>query len=207
MLTQEREFKTKGGCFAIGFAGCFPAVFGLVALVFFWPLGVLLLLLAVALPFVVNHFLTNTRIVVGPHGFSVSSQSNAAGARQQEYRWDEVTATNYDEDVHRSSQGGSRTTRHFTVETSRGRAFRVGSGIGDFDALIGVFNQMATQVPYTWERQTGFAVSIGPVSNHREMYHRMPRSQPPGQLPPEPPPPPQAPPPPPSGEPPSFILR
>jgi hypothetical protein len=196
--SAPREFSHKGNSLVFQIiTGC---IFGMVGLgftlfsvlgvvlaasggnvspVFFigFLVGPLLLLLAVGAPLAMGYFGTNTRIVCGEEGFSITTESKRAGKQHSEYRWDEVTGTDYDESTFRSSQSGTQTTRFFTVETARGRAFQVTQKIRGFQDLIQLFNQMTPHLPYTWEKQTGFNVSIGSVSAGRHAFRKVARSE------------------------------
>ena len=131
----------------------------------------------------------SVEIACGPLGFSVTTESRHAGQRQETYAWSEITATAYDETYTRSSgssMGSGRhssntrtTTRHFTVDTTRGKAFHVTDSIRDFTGLVDLLNRMTPNLPYVWSPQVGYNFSIGPVRTGRKAYAQTARqSQP-----------------------------
>ena len=186
-MSWQRVYQRKmHGCVYF-FVGGVLGFIGLIFLIFFWPIGILCLLGAVGIPLLIRHLFTSFNIVCTPEGFTVSTESKRAGSKQEKYTWQEVTGTDYDEFHSRStSNSGSTTTRYFSVETTRGQALRVDSKISQFDDLINVFNHQTPHLPYIWERQAGFSLSIGSVSTHREAYRKVPRPETPPQTPGEP---------------------
>ena len=177
-MSWQRVYQRKmHGCVYF-FVGGVLSFMGLIFLLFFPAIGVLLLLGAVGVPLLIRHLFTSFNIVCTPEGFTVSTESKRAGSKQEKYTWEEVTGTDYDEFRSRStSNNGTRTTRYFSVETTRGQALRVDSQISQFDDLISVFNHMTPQLPYIWERQAGFSIRIGAVSAGREAYRKVPRPE------------------------------
>jgi hypothetical protein len=143
-----------------------PSVLALVGLglVFLGPL----------LPWALYHFRKNVVIVCGPDGFRVSTETRH-GTTEKQFAWSDVTATDYDETVFRDSDNKSKTTREFMVNVGPEQVFRVTDAMSRFRDLIETFNQMTVQVPYTWERQTGFNVQLLGVDAHRRMYAKTPR--------------------------------
>ena len=204
-----REFKTRaapwipyifGGCF--GTLGLIALVGGIAGIMMGGgsgaglPLfiGVVFLAIGVAIPIGI-YFLGKTyTISCRPDGFTVRMENKRKGAQQKDYRWDAVTSTQYEEFRARTRKG-HHTRISFAVETTQGRAFKVGPEIGDFKDLIKHFNAMTPQLPYTWEPQAGFSVGIGRFSAGGSGYIQTPRSNatPPessaGPLPPLPLPP------------------
>ena len=197
----SREFKSRGGAWiTYVFGGCFGGI-GLIALIIGIAgismgggmdlalpcfIGVVFVLVGIGIP-VGSYFFGKTyTISCRPEGFSVKTENKRKGVEQREYRWEDVTSTDYQEyRTHRSRSsrrtggGGSRTVQTFIVETTQGQAFKVGPQIGDFPGLIALFNTMTPHLPYTWQPQAGFSVSFGPLSAGRSAYVRTPRDAPP----------------------------
>jgi hypothetical protein len=209
-----REFKTRGGAWLTYImGGCFGSI-GLVALLvsivgiamgggldLALPcfIGILFFLVGVGIPVAAYFFGKNYSISCRPDGFTVKTENKRKGTEQKEYRWEDVTSTDYQEfrsARSRSSRNrsSSRTVQTFIVETTQGQAFKVGPQIGDFRGLIALFNAMTPQLPYTWEPQTGFSINLGPLSAGRSAYVATPRTTPPPQAQPPPVPPPTPPP-------------
>lgn len=177
MSSWQRTYEHRGAhLFPRIFVGCVLTFLGVVLGLLFFPWGFGLLILAVAVPIAIGHFGTNTTIYAGPEGFTVTTESKRAGRRHEQYGWHEVTGTEYEEFVHRRSEGGPRVSRYFTVNTARGQAFRVGQGISQFEDLIQVFNHMTPHLPYTWQPQGGFQIQVGSVGAGRSQYVRVPRN-------------------------------
>lgn len=177
MSSWQRTYEHRGAHPAPRiFVGCVLGLMGLIFGVLFFPWGFGLLLLAVGIPLAMAHLGTNTTIVAGPEGFSVSTASKASGSRHEQYGWHEITGTDYEEFVHRSSNSGPKTSRYFIVNTARGQAFRVNESISQFEDLVQVFNHMTPHLPYTWQRQAGFQVQVGSVGAGRALYVRAPRA-------------------------------
>ena len=216
-----REFKTRGGAWIMyAMGGCFGTI-GLIALLvsivgiamgggldLALPcfIGIVFFLIGVGIP-VGSYFLGKTyTISCRPDGFTVKTENKRKGTEQKEYRWEDVTSTDYQEfrsARSRSSRNrsSSRTVQTFIVETNQGQAFKVGPQIGDFRGLIALFNAMTPHLPYTWEPQAGFSINLGPVSAGRSAYVAVSRTAPPpgsqpSQSQPPPIPPPQSQPPP-----------
>lgn len=123
-----------------------------------------------------------------PAGFSVLSESKRRGARREEYHWNEVTGTSYEEVRNRSGKQ-RRTTQYFSVDTTRGRAFKVNHHQSGFDELIAVFNEQTPHLAYVWA-----AADDGSVANtllravtRAPRYNKVQRPSP--AMPPPPPPP------------------
>jgi hypothetical protein len=121
-----------------------------------------------------------------PAGFSVLSESKRRGARRDDYRWDEVIGTQYEE-VRRRSSKRIRIDEYFSVETGRGRAFKVDDNQSGFNELITVFNEQTPQVPYVWIPDDSFANSMLRIVTRETRYTKTPR--PSRTLPPPLPPP------------------
>lgn len=187
-----REFKTRtaawlpyvfGGCF--GSIGLIAAIIGVIGVTsgggsgMLLPLliGLLFVVIGIGMPIGSYFFGKSYTITCRPEGFNVRTVNKRKGTEQNDYRWEEVTSTNYEEFHSRSHgrRGSSQTQMYFTVETSRGRAFRVSRSIGDFAGLITLFNQMTPQLPYIWQPQAGFNVSFGILSAGRRAYAQVPR--------------------------------
>ncbi len=186
-MSWQRVYQRKmHGCVYFFVAGVFGFI-GLIFLLFFPIIGVLCLLGAVGVPLLIRYLFTSFNIVCTQEGFTVSTQSKRAGSKQEQYTWGEVTGTDYDE-FHSRGTGSnpSTTTGYFAVQTTRGQAFRVDQKISKFADLINVFNHMTPQLPYIWEQQGGFSVSIGAVSTHRAAYRKAPRPETPPETPGEP---------------------
>ena len=202
-----REFKTRGGAWiTYVMGGCFGSL-GLIALLvsiigismgggldLALPcfIGMVFVLVGVGIPVGAYFLGKNYTISCRPDGFTVKTENKRKGTEQREYRWEDVTSTDYQEfrsARSRSSRGrGSRTVQTFIVETNQGQAFKVGPQIGDFRGLIALFNAMTPHLPYTWEPQAGFSISLGPVSAGRSAYVATPRTAPPPSQPPPVPP-------------------
>jgi hypothetical protein len=127
-----------------------------------------------------------------PSGFSVATQSKRLGARREEYRWDEVTATNYEQTVSRSG-GDTTIVGFFSADTVRGRAFKVDHNLGDFPELITVFNERTPHLPYVWKRDEGFVSGMIKMMSTQPEYDKVARHS--GAVPPPLPPPAAKPPP------------
>ncbi|MDQ6623208.1 MAG: hypothetical protein M3Y86_06950 [Verrucomicrobiota bacterium] len=213
-----REFKTRtakwfpyvfGGCF--GTIGLIAAIIGFAGLVMHagssmaLPLliGLLFVAIGIGIPVGTYYFGKRYSISCRPDGFLVRTENKRKGTEQHEYAWSAVTATRYDEMRSTDRESRNETYVSFTAETTEGRAFKVGREIGDLAGLIRLFNAMTPQLPYTWEPQTGFSVSVGVFSAGRSAYVQHPRatatapsSAAPPPLPTAPPPLPHEPPPP-----------
>lgn len=206
----SREFKTRGGAWITYlFGGCFGGI-GLIALIIgivgismgggmdlALPcfIGFVFVLVGIGIPVGAYFFGKTYTISCRPEGFTVKTENKRKGVEQREYRWEDVTSTDYQEFRTRRSRssrrgvGGSRTIKTFIVETTQGQAFKVGPEIGDFTGLIALVNAMTPHLPYTWQPQAGFSVSFGPLSVGRGDYVRTPRAAPPAQSGPPPIPP------------------
>jgi hypothetical protein len=186
-----REFKTRtaswfpyvfGGCFAL--VGFVAAVVGIVGLVMgagsgmALPLliGVVFVLVGVGIPLGSYFFGKSYAITCRADGFTVRTVNKRKGTEQQEYRWDEVTSTQYDEFQSTGRDSGSRNYVSFIAETARGRAFKVGREIGDFAGLIDLFNARTPHLPYVWRPQAGFTLNVGMFSAGRNAYVRVART-------------------------------
>ena len=123
-----------------------------------------------------------------PVGFSVLGESKRRGARREEFRWNEVTKTSYEEVKNRSGKQ-RRTTQYFSVETTRGRAFKVNDYQSGFDELIAVFNEQTPHLPYVWALadEGSFANTMLRAVTRASKYNQVQR--PPPAMPPPPPPP------------------
>ncbi len=184
-----REFKTRNAkWFPYIFGGCF-GVFGLIALcagllglIMGGGSGLTLLILiglvftavGVGIPFGLYFFQTLYSITCREDGFSVRTENKRKGTEQHDYNWADVTETAYEE-FHYRQQQRSETTVSFRVETTKGRAFKIGRQIGDFAGLINLFNVMTPQLPYTWQPQTGFSIGVGVLQASRSAYHKVER--------------------------------
>lgn len=194
-----REFKTRtaswvpyvfGGCF--GTIGLLALVAGIAGFVMGGggmsgiPLlfGIIFICVGIGIP-VGNYFFGKTHTIsCRPDGFSVRIDNKRQGSTQQDYRWEEVTSTDYDEFRSRSRNRGAKTYVSFKVETVRGMAFKVGREIGDLAGLISLFNSMTPHLPYTWQPQAGFSVKVGIFTAGRDAYIRVPRAGGEAPLPP-----------------------
>lgn len=176
MSDWQRVYRARGAHpFPRIFVGCVLGALGLVLGFLFFPWGFALWVLAVGVPIAMAHFGTDTTIVAGPGGFSVTTESKRSGRQDAQFTWQEVTATHYEEFTSSGSESGRRTSRYFAVDTGRGRAFRVDDGISQFDDLIQVFNHSTPQLPYIWQKQGGFNVTVGPVTAGRRDYIQVQR--------------------------------
>lgn len=120
-------------------------------------------------------------------GFSVLRESKRRGARREEYRWEEITDTSYEE-IRRRRSRQRRTDEYFSVDTKRGRAFKVDDNQGGFDELIAVFNEQTPQLPYVWIAEDGsFANTMLRAVTRATRYNKAQR--PSRTLPPPLPPP------------------
>lgn len=114
-----------------------------------------------------------------PAGFSVLRESKRRGTRREEYRWGEVTGTKYEYTLRRRKGGLKRIVGSFSVETSRGRAFRVDQSQSDFHELVAVCNEQTAHLPYIWGRDSNFAETVMWAGSAKPEYNRIPRfSQP-----------------------------
>lgn len=194
-----REFKSRGGAWIpYIFGGCFGGI-GLIALIIGIvglsagagtelaipaAIGALFVLIGIGI-LVGSYFFGKTyTISCRPDGFTVKTENKRKGVEQREYRWEDITSTQYHEFRARRSRssrraGGTSTIKTFAVETTQGQAFKVGPEIGDFPGLIALLNAMTPHLPYTWQPQTGFAVSFGPLTAGRSAYVQTPRTGPP----------------------------
>ncbi len=195
MPSGVREFKTRrvawlpyvfGGCF--GGMGLLFAIIGIGSmaagagseLLLFAVIGILFFFVGIGIPVAMHFFGKTYTITCRPDGFTVRTENKRTGVEQRDYRWEDVTSTNYEEwrSRSRSRRGGSSQTHiAFSVETNQGQAFKVGREIGDFAGLIHLFNAMTPQVPYTWQPQAGFSVNVGIFSAGRNAYVMQPRSE------------------------------
>jgi hypothetical protein len=127
-----------------------------------------------------------------PSGFSVATESKRLGARREEYRWDEVTGTNYEQTVSRSA-GDTTIVGFFSADTIRGQAFKVDHNLGDFPELITVFNERTPHLPYLWKRDEGVLSGMIKMMSTQPEYDKVARHS--GAVPPPLPPPAAKPPP------------
>jgi hypothetical protein len=177
MSAWQRQYRARGAHpFPRIFVGCVLGALGLVFGLLVFPWGFALWILAIGVPLAMAYFGTDTTIIAGPEGFSVTTESKRSGRSAAQFAWQEVTGTRYEEYASQSSEGSSRTTRYFSVETARGPAFRIDSGISQFDDLIQVFNFSTPHLPYVWQKQAGFQVTIGALSAGRQAYVQVPRA-------------------------------
>ena len=175
MTEWKREYKRAFPTCALVFVGFVLGIMGLVFLLLFPAIGVPLLLGAIGIPFLIRYLFANYVITCGPEGFSVTTESKRAGREHNEYRWDEVTATNYEE--YEGTRDNPRRLKYFSVDTARGQAFRVDDKITQFADLINTFNYSTLHLPYIWQPQTGVNIRIGAVSAGRNAYHKVLRPE------------------------------
>lgn len=176
MSTWQREYRSRGAHpFPRIFVGCVFFFIGLVFGLLFFPWGFGIWLVGVGIVYTMLQFGTDVTILAGPEGFSITTESKRSGRQHAQFAWSEVVGTHYEEYTSRDSERRIQNTRYFTVETTRGRAFRVQSTISQFDDLIQVFNHSTPHLPYIWQKQGGFQVAIGPVSAGRQDYIQVPR--------------------------------
>jgi len=202
MVQLPREYKSAFGKWLPILIGCIFATVGFFALCFgmgalllgaelqtkLLPLGGGALFLCFGIGFAIyTHWnFTAHTITCTPAGFSVTRENKRSGASREEYRWDEVTATNYEEIVRRRRKG-KHTYPYFSVETARGRAFRVDHNQNPFDELITVFNEQTPRLPYIWARDSSYVNSVFRAIAGKPWYSRVPRAS--GTVPPPLPPP------------------
>jgi hypothetical protein len=120
-----------------------------------------------------------------PAGFSVVRESKRRGARREEYRWGEVTGTKYEYTLSRRRKGQKSIAGFFSVQTSRGPAFKVDQSQSDFHELITVFNEQTSHLPYIWARDSSFTNYVVWASSAKPEYNKIPRL--PQTIPPPPP--------------------
>ena len=176
-MTWQREYKTTGNGFAAFLFGFVLLFIGAVFSLLFGAAGLLVLLAGIVVPGLIWYLGKTVTITCHDQGFVVRTESRKDGTSVAEYGWHEVTATNYYEKSRRDAEGYSSTTRHFEVETVRGKAFNVTNKLRNMPELIQVFNSMAPQVPYVWQPRTGFTIQLGPATVSRGAYCSVPREQ------------------------------
>ena len=191
MIQLPREYKDTtstwlpmviGGI--AGLMGIFALCFGIGAWLFgadlltrLMPigLGIFALCLGAGYPIHMHWNHTSETINCAPGGFSVTSENKRRGTRREEYRWEEVTGTNYEEVRHRN-HGKTRVFNYFSVETPRGQAFKAGQYQGDFEELIAVFNERAPNLPYLWTRaEASLANNLMSMMTSIPTYSKVPR--------------------------------
>lgn len=176
MSTWQRQYQYRGRhIFPRIFVGCVLTALALGFLLFLPPVGILLILLAVGVPIAIAQLGQDITIVAGPEGFSVTIEGKKVGRKHEQYAWSEITGTDYEEFTMRQKDGPNSVTRYFTVETSRGQAFRVQQNISQFDDLINVFNHQTPHLPYYWQQQAGFQASVGVLRVGKSAYVKAPR--------------------------------
>lgn len=122
-------------------------------------------------------------------GFSVLNGS----ARREDYGWGEIISTNY-EYVPNPDPDWHGIIGSFSVETGRGRAFKVNESDFPFHELITVFNEQTPQLPCIWAHDstpTGWVLNGTPLKPDYNRIPRLPQATPPplsGSLPPSLPP-------------------
>jgi hypothetical protein len=170
-----QEFKQGSPiifCIVFGFICC---LIGLVFLLIKPWIGALAILLGLLIPILVFYFSTSFVIRTTDEGFSVAESSRRKGNRSSEYRWTDVTKTEYEEIHGRTSNDDSTgPVIYFSAFCGQDRAFRV-QRIRGFKNLIAQFNAKTPQLPYTWEPRQGLSIQIGAVSLGKGAYVRVPR--------------------------------
>jgi hypothetical protein len=173
----QREYRVRNrGLFPKLFVGCVLGIIGVVFSFLFFPWGLGILVLAVAVPMVIGYLGQDVTIIANQDGFSVTTESKRAGRKHEQYTWQEVTDTAYEEFTRKDKETGRQTFRYFSAQTGRGQAFRVQDNISDFADLVQVFNHSTPHIPYVWQPQTGMNVSLGPVTVGRSGYARVART-------------------------------
>jgi hypothetical protein len=171
-----REFKQGSPiifCIIFGFICC---LIGLVFLLIKPWIGALAIVLGLLIPILVFIFSTSYVIRTTDEGFSVVESSKRKGTRHSEYRWKDVTRTEYEEMHSRTSNDdNSGPVIYFSAYCGEERAFRV-QRIRGFKDLVALFNAKTPHLPYTWEPQKGLNIQIGIVSAGKSAYVRVPRS-------------------------------
>jgi hypothetical protein len=132
------------------------------------------------LAWVMYHFRTDIDLTCNPDGFTLVKESRK-GRTEEMYLWSDVAATKYWETESTSGSGDDDSkktttiTSWYQVEGPEGSLFQVTGNISRFDDLIRTFNDYATSVPYRWEAQTSFQLSVAGFNMSRARYVQVPR--------------------------------
>jgi hypothetical protein len=182
MVQLPREYKNNTSPWSHIAIGCGMVVGGV--LLFWFASGILnrgfgvLLMFAGIIGAIRSYWpLRGHTIKCTPTGFSVLSEN----ARREDYAWGEVTSTSY-EYVPNPDPDWHGIIGSFSVETGRGRAFKVNESGFPFHELITVFNEQTPQLPYIWARDstpTGWVLDGTPLKPDYNRIPRLPQANPP----------------------------
>jgi hypothetical protein len=181
---MQTEFKQSSPViFAIFFAFVACLIGAVFLLIKPW-IGAVAILAGLLIPGLVFYFGTSYVIRCNNSGFTVDESSKRKGKRHAEYRWTEITRTEYEEiDGGRRQAGDSSgPATYFSAFKGDERAFRVGR-IRRFKDLIALFNSMTPQLAYTWEPRGGISIQLGALTAGKAAYVRVPRASAPPPLP------------------------
>lgn len=121
------------------------------------------------------HFRTNIDVICNPDGFTIVKETRK-GKTEEMFLWSDVTATKYWETTtHDKEKKTTTTTGYYEVIGPEGSLFQFTNSLSKFDDLIKTFNFYATEVPYLWETQYGFNLSIAGFDMKRAKYAQVAR--------------------------------
>ncbi|MDQ3701896.1 MAG: hypothetical protein M3442_13390, partial [Chloroflexota bacterium] len=94
-------------------------------------------------------------VTVTPQEFTVKHESGCGGSQTAVYRWTDVTATHYWEEVTGEPGSDARAApkgaAYFRVDTTAGPAFQMRCA-GRTAEVIVAFNELVPSLPYVWQR-------------------------------------------------------
>ena len=197
MVQLPREYKNNVmvwfpvafGCFFSG-AGLVGILVGIVAVLLhaglqakLLPLGLgsLFFLAGIYAWIAMRNNYTRFTIFCAENGFVVTSEKKRRTQPPVEYRWEEVTGTQYEQSSE-CNRGTTMIYRFFSVETTRGPAFKVDQNQTDLDELVTVFNEQTPHLPYVWIPDDTFSTAVRTAFGGNPGYQKAPR--PPRAVPP-----------------------
>ena len=89
------------------------------------------------------------RVICGPEGFRLETGSRRKVSRTATYRWSEVTATTCRVEDHEMEEH-TVYYQTFHITTADGEDICFDDDFHDFMEIIGIFNVMASHLPYVW---------------------------------------------------------
>ena len=127
------------------------------------------------LAWAIYHFRTNIDLICNPDGFTLVKETRK-GKTEEMYLWSDVTATKYWETTtHNKEKNTTTVTGYYEVIGPEGSLFQFADSLSKFPELVQTFNFYATGVPYLWEKQMGFNMSIAGFGMNRAKYAQVPR--------------------------------
>ncbi|ETI69792.1 hypothetical protein [Neobacillus vireti] len=151
-----KEFSNRTSSSSSFMTGGIFIVIGIVLLFVNGLLGILAVMVGVLLLFFKRNVRYDTTVVCSQNGFTVKVTNKQKSTSVKEYKWEDVASTHYYERY--SGIDNETTNSYFKVTTTEGVAFDLWQ-MKDFDELIQIFNQKTPNLPYHWEKPTGFFAS------------------------------------------------